>query len=400
MSKRIFFGLSGGMGPVLRTLPIAEQHNKVGDTVAFSIYDEHAAKYLMSHGYTYLADDDPLMPDPSLTVPIGPTFYHLDQYFAGHGLGDPLFVRSWIHHRIAMLKEFAPDLVYADMSPHTVIAARYLGIPVAGIVQACFHPNGRPLHYWVHPPRNITRVSSVISNVLQELSLPAIDRMEQLVIGDIAIVPSIPELDVIRGEDVHYVGPIGQYMHDNAPEPAEEYPDVIVYAGRLFDSSGDCGLQLVRLVQAAFRNRPEKVAIVYTGKLPTAEAKAMPPSIVRIERFEQSWLSRVKLYIHHGGHGSCLSSIMQAIPSLVIPTHSEREYNARCLWELGGCEYIMPDTCTPGHFYALARHVMEDHYRSQIAQLRDTVIDRRYGGAAQAYRLGCALMNQRIGGNK
>ncbi|PWW03221.1 UDP:flavonoid glycosyltransferase YjiC (YdhE family) [Paenibacillus cellulosilyticus] len=401
MSRRVFIGLSGGLGPVMRTLPIADKHREAGDKVAFSIYDEHAATYLQSRGFEHLVDDDPVMPDLALTLPRGKTFYHLDHYYASLGLLDPIFVRSWIRHRIAMLEEFRPELVYADLSPHTIIAARYLGIPVASIVQACFHPNGKSLHYWEEHPRNISKVTPIINCVLEELGLPAIQKMEQLMVGDVTIVPSIPELDSIGSDYIHYVGPIGK---DGLPFPSPRSvgacPDVIVYAGRLKDTSGDSGLRLIRLVQDAFRDRPERVALVYTGKLPVETAKAMPESITRVERFEQSWLSQAKLYIHHGGHGSCLSSIMQAIPSLIVPTHSEREYNARRLCELGGGEYVMPDTCLPSHFYALARHVMEDSYRHRLFQLNSAVEARQYGGAEQAYRIARSLRNQLAGGSR
>ncbi|PZD95716.1 hypothetical protein DNH61_12190 [Paenibacillus sambharensis] len=390
------------MGPVLRTLPIAEQHRQAGDTVSFSIYDQQAAQYLESIGYRHVEDQDPTVPSPGLLVPAGCTFYHLDHYYASLGLADYAFVRSWITSRIAMLKSLDPHLVYADLSPHTIIAARYLGIPVVSLTQACFHPAGLPLHYWSKPPRNVSRVTPVVNRVLQELGLSPVSRMEELTAGDITVVPSIPELDPIRSEAVHYVGPIGEELKDNpaAREFADLSPDVVVYAGRVSDTAGDSGLRLVRMVQEAFRDRQERVAIVYSGKLPLREARAMPASVIRVERFRSDWLSRAKLYIHHGGHGSCLSSILHAVPSLIIPTHSEREYNARNLWKQGGCEYVLPDTCTSGHFYELARYVMEDEYKRKLELLRDTIMRRPYGGAKHAYRLGRSLIRLEAGGTR
>ncbi|CAM4474801.1 glycosyltransferase [Paenibacillus tarimensis] len=398
--RRIFFGLSGGLGPVLRTLPIAEQHRQAGDTVSFSIYDQQAARYLENNGYRHVADQDPTVPNPGLLVSRGSTFYHLDHYYAGLGLADYTFVRSWILSRIAMLKSIAPHLVYADLSPHTIIAARYLGIPVVSLTQACFHPAGLPLHYWSRPPRNVSRVTPVVNRVLQELGLSPVSRMEELTTGDITVVPSIPELDPIRGEAVHYVGPIGEEQKVNPAtrEFADLSPDVLVYAGRVSDTAGDSGLRLVRIVQEAFRGKPERVAIVYSGKLPVQEARTMPSSIVRVERFHPGWLSKAKLYIHHGGHGSCLSSMLHAVPSLIVPTHSEREYNARNLWKQGGCEYVLPDTCTSGHFYELARYVMEDEYRRNLEMLRESIRGRAYGGAKHAYRLGRSLIRLEAGG--
>lgn len=48
------------------------------------------------------------------------------------------------------------------------------------------------------------------------------------------------------------------------------------------------------------------------------------------------------MIIHHGGHGSCMTSLQYAIPSLVIPTHTERLYNAIMVEKLGFGNYIVP----------------------------------------------------------
>lgn len=400
MSRRIFMGLSGGMGPVLRTMPIAEEHVRAGDTIAFSIYDEHAAAYIERQGFVHLADDDPFMPDPSLTIPRGPIFYHLDHYYAQLGLADIAFVRSWVRHRIDMLKSFRPSLVYSDMSPHTTIAARYLGIPVVSIVQSCFHPAGKSIHYWGNPPRNTPRVTVTVNRVLDELGLPPIDRMERLNEGDVTVVPSIPELDPIIGEAIHYVGPIEPDTGGSTRAVLTGNPDIIVYAGRLSDTSGDSGLRLVRLVLEAFHCCEEQVILVCAGDLPAREEALLVSSstIVRVERYNPETLSNAKLFIHHGGHGSCLTSITHAIPALIVPTHTEREFNARRLWALGGGEYVMPDTITSRHFYELARHVIADDYRMRLLQLREKLGNRRYGGARVAYFLGRSLINQSVGG--
>lgn len=67
------------------------------------------------------------------------------------------------------------------------------------------------------------------------------------------------------------------------------------------------------------------------------------PSNVQI----YNWIPVLDLYqdtdliIHHGGHASCLSSLIYGTPTLVMPTHSEREYNARKLSELGSLNLLI-----------------------------------------------------------
>ncbi|MFC5407317.1 glycosyltransferase [Cohnella soli] len=395
MGRRIFFGLSGGMGPVLRTLPIANLFSQTGDTVAFSIYDDNAAHTVRSRGYEHLPDDDPTMPDATRLVPRRPQFYHLDHYFAQIGLLDEKFVRSWIDHRIGMLQSFQADLVYADMSPHTVIAARYLGIPVVSITQSCFVPIGKQLHYWGDPPRNTPKVTPIINRVLTELGLPRIDRMEQLNEGDVTLIPGIPELDPVCGDRVYHIGPIEETVISNPSHPPSE-PYILAYAGRLQDTSGGSGDRFVLWLAEAFRDKAERVLLAFGGDMDDTLKRSLPPSIQVVPSYSAEWLANCQLFIHHGGHGSCLSSIMAGVPSLIVPTHTEREFNARQMAELGLSEYMLPDTFLPENLYRLAKHVIEDEYRSRVIRLRDEIYRRNYRGAQEAHNLGRGLQMQKL----
>src|SRR5690606_19870212 len=66
------------------------------------------------------------------------------------------------------------------------------------------------------------------------------------------------------------------------------------------------------------------------------------------------------LMIHHGGHGSCMSSLIYGIPSLVIPTFSEREFNARQLEELGIGIFIPPTELTSERLFLETEKCLEN----------------------------------------
>jgi UDP:flavonoid glycosyltransferase YjiC (YdhE family) len=51
---------------------------------------------------------------------------------------------------------------------------------------------------------------------------------------------------------------------------------------------------------------------------------------------------RSDLLIHHGGYGSCQTGLCTGTPSVVIPTYSERESNARRVAALGAGEFLLP----------------------------------------------------------
>lgn len=393
MKYRIFFGLSGGMGPVMRCMPIAEEFRTKGAEVAFSIYDPQAAAYIRAQGYMVLDDDDPTMPARENIIPPANVFYHLDHYYAQMGLLDEAFAEAFFRHRIRMLVRFRPHLIFADMSPHTLVAAAHLRIPSVSITQSCFIPEGKPLCFWGEAPRNLPRVTPVVNRVLRRIGQPAITCMEELNVGTLNIIPGIPETDPVAGKNVRHVGPIETRHSESEWHDIPDEPYILVYPGRLQDSSGLTGERLVEAVIEAYSNRPEQVIIANRDPLPAHLEKSLSDNMLHIPYFTERWLNRCSLFIHHGGHGSCLSAVMHGVPSLIIPTHTEREFNARMLSDQGVCEYMIPGTFTMKHLVDLATHIIADDYRERARLLRSEVKHRYYGGAAEVYCRSMALIH-------
>ena len=52
--------------------------------------------------------------------------------------------------------------------------------------------------------------------------------------------------------------------------------------------------------------------------------------------------------IHHGGYGSCQTGLFTGTPSLVIPTYSERESNARRVAAVGAGDFVLPTSDVSG----------------------------------------------------
>lgn len=388
MAKKVFFGLSGGMGPALRCFPIAEQFRKRGAEIFFSIYSDSSARFLQKKGYTFLRDDDPTMPASSKLIDSNSAFYDLDHYYAQNGMLDETFANSWVDHRIEMLRRLNADIIFADLSPHTVIAGHVLKKPVVSITQSCFHPAGERIYSWGNPPRNLPKVTPIFNRMLEKHNLPVISRMEELNNGTINFVPGIPEMDPIVHEKTYYVGPIGVDWRSNSANNTSNpavYP-IVINTGRLYDSAGPSGLRLLEIVYEAFKNGEYPVLLAFQGKLPWGWKKKLTRSSIKpVPYFSSRDLSQCQLFIHHGGHGSCLSAIMHGIPSLILPTHNEREYNARRVAKLGVGEYMLPGNFTPDHLYQMANYLIKDSYKDKAVELRNLIISRNYRGAEEVY---------------
>jgi UDP:flavonoid glycosyltransferase YjiC (YdhE family) len=58
--------------------------------------------------------------------------------------------------------------------------------------------------------------------------------------------------------------------------------------------------------------------------------------------------ARSDLPIHHGGYRSCQTGLFAGKPTLIIPTYSEREINARRIAALGAGDFELPTTDSSG----------------------------------------------------
>jgi uncharacterized protein (TIGR00661 family) len=391
---KIFIGLSGGLGPITRTFPIAEELKNAGAEVCFSVYDANAKKHLEQSGYKVFEDDDTTSPTTSLMIKPSSTFYNLDHYFAQMGFLDFNFANSWVSTRIKLIEEYKPDLIITDLSPHTHIAGKYLKIPVLSLTQSCLHPDGLSLHGEV--PRNLPRVTPIFNQILNRLGLETIKCMEELCVGDKTIVPSFPEIDPIENKSIEYIGPIhSNFLHYESKQIlSKNY--ILVYPGRLRDSTGDTGIKIVEKIISASRQLPHQKFILATNESLKQNFSKIPKNIEVIPSFDTYMLKNASLFIHHGGHGSCLSSIVCEVPSLVIPTHSERYFNAKRLNQLGVGDYLLPDMVTDDHFIKMLNYMISDpSYSMNLRDYKRETKKRKYQGELRAFDIASSIVKRK-----
>ena len=77
-----------------------------------------------------------------------------------------------------------------------------------------------------------------------------------------------------------------------------------------------------------------------------------------------SLAKKCNMMIHHGGHNSCLISAFTGTPSLIIPTFSERESNARRIKALGIAELLIPVVNETG-----AKHIDGSSFKEKVHKI-------------------------------
>lgn len=391
MTKRkmkVFVGMSGGFGPLSQVLPIIDTFEK--DKFDISCYIASASADMVKRlGYGFI--DAPYIDPPKLLIPKGYNWWDIDHYWGRFGYIDPEYVNAMITARVDAIKQFDPDFIISQFSPPTEIAAKVLGVPLISVTQSCFHPKGKGVSWWEKPTESYPRATPLVNRVMEKYGLEPINRMEELNRGDLTIMPSFPEFDPVD-DDVVYVGPLlwesssKACIFDVEGLRKKGRKLIFVYTGNLYDSAGAAGIIILQNVIKGLGDSEFDV-IVSTGLGQSLEGIGEIPSNIRIFDWVpgSEIIKECDLVIHHGGHGSCIMGIIQGVPSIVIPTFSEREFNARQVKELGVGDFILTSQITPDILFDYVDRSISDKLLYKRAREWVNILKQRaYGGGSEA----------------
>ena len=354
--EKAFFAFSAGMGPLIRCLPIANELSTREIQIGYYAIDK-ATKYMDQFNHQYLDIKTTFKPDKKLVVDKFSTYPNLSTYYSFLGYMDYSYVKRKIKIWVKKIKSFNPDIIISDCSLEAMITARILELPLIAISQSVFHPQNS-MRWWENSKEQNELVINNINKIFRVFNKESvnIDEVEELFIGDKTIYPSIPEFDPAPGNSVIYSGPIIWNGLNTSFTNEEKFSTfessdkelITVYTGRMKDlGGGRSGIIILKLLIEIFKGFDVNVLISTGGldEIPKNENINIPENIKVVDWIPVNYLyDKSDLVIHHGGHGSCMSSIIYGTKTLCLPTHSEREYNARQLQSMGIGEFEDPRT--------------------------------------------------------
>jgi len=381
-SARVFFFLSGGWGPLVRTLPIA---NRLLD---FDIASSFAIGGTLGPQIRAAAYDlIPLnLPEVSIAASAAPERWSPYHFLSDHNLETGRLMAHVEAYREA-ISNGRPAVVITDINPLAALAAKSLRIPHVTISQSLFLPFRKvQSDKWAIPS-----ALPAINKVLAHYGVTLLESAEHLDVGDVTLIPSFPEFDPTQNgpASLHYIGPIlgNALIPLAAPDrrlSTSGVPEVLFYPGRPQDAVGASGQALAKA------GLPALSALDVTVTVSTGGYHFDVPDCMggRIEIVPWRIISpgyKPSLILHHGGHGACLTAITSGIPSAIVPTHAEREYNARNLAALGCGGLVATGEIGAENIRRVIENVLGNPvFAGESRRWSRTIAARKYEGADRA----------------
>lgn len=353
--RLLFFpsALGGGFGHISRCLALAQEAKLRGHNCAFVIDERKYEKRLRDDFKTFVPkthSQSSLFSSVKdrfarLKSPVGPLFTEfngLDYQVVRDGLVSEQLIRKRLAQYLRVVRTFKPDVLIGDTNLLVWMLSKEVGVPVVQIVRYASHPKTANLIWWKSEPEGIIppNSSALFNPLLMRMGLGPIKRAEDLLQGELFIVPSIAEIEPIPedSETVHVGELTVSGRNYEIPSWLREIDDrqplVYVTIGGGAESVGT--KSFFYTIAEAFAHKPIHVVVSTSGRFESPDV-ANPPSNVRFFEWVPGKLliSRADLVIFHGGYGTMMESLACGKPSITIPFHSEQEGNGRRLEQLG-----------------------------------------------------------------
>lgn len=267
-------------------------------------------------------------------------------------LRDGLVSEKVIEKRLAgylkIVEKFKPDLLVGDTNLLVWLLSQRVEIPVVQIVRYASHPRTAELIWWKERPPDLIPPNSteLFNPLLRKLDLAPIEKAEDLLQGNLYVVPSIPDIEPVPVHDdtIH----VGELTISNGSKemPAWlgeiETGNPLVYV-TIGGGAGPVGNRdLFSTIVDAFTGKAIQVVVSTSSKFDISDF-SVPSKNVRFFSWVPGKLliSKADLVVFHGGYGTMMETISCGKPTLVLPFQSEQEGNGRRLEQLGSGRVVL-----------------------------------------------------------
>jgi UDP:flavonoid glycosyltransferase YjiC (YdhE family) len=341
LKKAMFLPSFGGrgFGHINRCLSLASEFSRQNWETAFVLAGSNTVSIEKAGHQVYRPH---FLRYPSHKPPKLPAYLVL-QDGGGQALRDGL-TRPWrlwlaISEVIGFIKHFRPDVLIGDSSLLTWIVGQKVQLPVIQVVQSIVHPLHAKIIWWQQPPINPIPldIRPAFNPLLEYWDLSPIRQSEDLLKGDLYLVPGIPATDPLPDglANTHYIGAL---IHESSqytklPAPLDNpMHQPILYVTLGGSANPNLTYKIYKTVSSIVTGTAWWVIMSLGSRFQSQQLVDKPPNM-----FCYQWLpgwatiQKSNAILFHGGHTTMMESVCAGIPAIVIPSHSEQEGNGRRL---------------------------------------------------------------------
>lgn len=344
----------GGFGHISRCLALVQEAMTRRHTCAFVLSDTKYERQIGSsvpvfmvkpptpRSTQFLSALRRIVPNKPESAPLYVGISGLDYQVVRDGLVTQQAIEYVLTGYERAVGTFKPDILVGDTNLLVWILSRKIGLPLLQIVRYASHPETANLTWWEDDPYGLIPPNSglLFNPILDKFRLSSIERVENLLRGDLYIVPSIPEIEPIPQDDMTvHVGQLSvSEMNEQVPAWLREVdghqPLVYITIG---GGAGPVGNRLFfQTAIDAFANRPVQVVVSTSTKFDKGDFPYLPKNIRMFQWVPGKFLiSRADLIMFHGGYGTMMECVAYGKPSIIVPFQTEQEGNGRRLDQLG-----------------------------------------------------------------
>lgn len=350
--------IGGGFGHISRCRALAEYGKRKKHECTFIFHnknyaDSFASKYKIyyvpvAHVYNNVLKQifKYFIFRKAVPLPLFVTIRNLNYQVIRDGFTDTKIVKKIIERYKNVIHDFKPDLIVGDTNLIIGIVAKLLKIPMIQLVRAGSYPSNPQLIWWEPIPKDIKSpdIRPIFNPILEHNKLSPIKQAEELLEGNLYLIPSIPHIEPLDSSgNTYYIGPLLRKKQKTTiphwiRDRNKSYPFIYVTIGGGASTVGNS--KFFNTIIDAFRDKNLQIIVSTSSKFTVSGFKNVPTNI----HFEQ-WvpgreiINLADLIIFHGGYGTMMETIEAGKPSIVIPFHSEQESNGRRL-EAAGCSLV------------------------------------------------------------
>ncbi len=355
----------GGRGHVSRCIYLAKKLQASGVNAALVLENKHFKAGIDSGIPTYLLNTrkekylklqikKPHLPKIEMVdSPSKPPVFLVFDGLAYQVPRDEYLSQRIVRRRFRQLEKiterFKPDVLIGDTHFLTFLLGKKLNIPVIQITRLAGFPPDPKFFWWLKQPPRLIHPDALqpFRVLLDSLSVSDVQKTEDLLRGDLYLIPSSPSVEPVDGKQKNIVfsGALSEISDVVQKIPffdeQNEVPKIYVTTGGGANRFSE--QQFFEAVLNLFDRTDFKVLVSTAGAIPAKTFNGRSANVLFTDWVDGvSAIRKSDLVIHHGGYGSTVEILVSGKPSIVIPFHSEQEGNGRRLKELQVGEIFLP----------------------------------------------------------